>query len=103
MIKNIFLINRRSLLFRLLWPVNLISTVLLIGFSISMAIQHRSAAEMALRSKSEALSKVLSQVGEHLIGTKDESSLTRYSSRLDPEILSVSFLTKKTISSTIRP
>ena len=91
MIRNIFLLKSRSLLIRLLWPVNLISTVLLIGFAITLSIQNRTTVDVALRAKAEVVSKLLVQTGEHYIGTKDQNQLSKYASRLDSDVQFVSF------------
>ncbi len=94
MVKNLILLKRRSLLIRLLWPVNLISTVLMLGFSFTMAAQHRNAVEISTRSKAEAVSKLLVKVGEHFIGSKDESYLLNYAKNLDSDVLMASFYDK---------
>ena len=94
MVKNIILLKHRSLLVRLLWPVNLISTVLMLGFSFTMAVQHRNAVEVSTRSKAEAISKLLVQVGEHFIGSKDEGYLFNYAKNLDSDIQTALFYDK---------
>ncbi len=94
MIKDLILLKRRSLLIRLLWPVNLISTILMLSFSFTMALQHRNAAEEAIRTKATAVERLLVQIGEHLIGTKDEGSLSNYSKNLDADIQSALFYDK---------
>ncbi len=91
MVRNIFLLKSRSLLIRLLWPVNLISTVLLIGFAITLSVQNRTTLDTALRAKAEVVSKLLVQMGEHYIGTKDQAQLSKYASRLDADVQFVSF------------
>ncbi len=94
MFKNLSLLKRRSLLVRLLWPVNIISTVLMLGFSITTAMQHRNAVEASTRTKAEAVSKLLVQIGEHFIDAKDESFLFNYAKHLDSDIHSALFFDK---------
>ncbi len=94
MIKNLILLKHRSLIVRLLWPVNVISTVLMLGFALTMAAQHKNAAEAATRSKAEVISKLLVQIGEHFIGTKDEGFLFNYAKHLDSEIQTALFYDK---------
>lgn len=89
-----FSLGKRSLLGRFLWPVNVISFVLLLGLCAAMVIMAQSAVEGAMKSKADGFAAFLQSIGQTYVSNYDLASLENFERVVsaDPDFAFVTFL-----------
>ncbi len=71
-------LGSRSLLGRLLWPVNIISFALLFSLCAAMVIMAQNAIESAMRSKADGFANFLQSIGQTYVSNYDLASLANF-------------------------
>jgi len=87
-------LGNRSLLGRLLWPVNIISFTLLVLLCAAMVIMAQNAIESAMRSKADGFANFLQSMGQTYVSNYDLESLANFERVVsaDPDFAFVSYL-----------
>ncbi len=95
--KVILSLESKSLIARLLWPVNIISFALLIFFSGLMLYKVQHSLEIALASKIESISTFLQTIGQTYITNYDLAAVENFSKIVtrDPDFAYVVYLDER--------
>lgn len=73
-----FLLGQRSLMGKLLWPVNIISFLLLFALCSMMVFRIQTSVESAMRSKAEGITTFLQTVGQTYVSNYDLGALENF-------------------------
>jgi methyl-accepting chemotaxis protein len=76
--RNRFSLGQRSLMGRLLWPVNIISFVLLFALCTLMVFKIQKSVESAMKSKAEGITTFLQTVGQTYVSNYDLGALENF-------------------------
>ncbi len=79
MSKDIFSLEKKSLISRLLWPVNLVTFGLLICFCTVLIVKVQSSLKSAMESKIESISTFLQTIGQTYVTNYDIAAVENFS------------------------
>jgi hypothetical protein len=91
MLKFLELLSSQSLMSRLLWPVNIISFILMFGFSLLFTFQHISTLKEAKLNRAQTVLNAFANIRENLIGTPQQNLIPKYESQSESDLSFVNF------------
>lgn len=86
MLKFLRYLKSQSLMSRLLWPVNIISFILMFSFSLLVTFQQISSVKASNEARSNSVLNTFANIGEKLIGTPQQNLIPKFTSDPDTDI-----------------